>query len=629
MYLLIVFLPLVGSIAAGVFSRVIGEKGAIIISTSLVGLGGVLSIYSFYEVGICGNKVRVEVLEWVKSEVFIAKWGLLFDSLTVVMLVVVMVVSTLVHLYASEYMEGDPHRGRFFSYLSLFTFFMLILVCGDNYLQLFVGWEGVGLCSYLLINFWYTRIQANKAAIQAMLVNRVGDVGLALGIGLIYKEFKSVEYEVVFSVAPEVGKGGMIWIIGILLLIGAVGKSAQLGLHTWLPNAMEGPTPVSALIHAATMVTAGVYLLGRSSPLLEYGGESMWIVTIVGGVTALFAGTTGLLQNDLKRVIAYSTASQLGYMVFACGLSGYDVGIFHLGNHAFFKALLFLSAGVIIHGMGDEQDMRRMGGLGRIMPYTYAMMMIGSMALMGIPFLTGYYSKDVILEIAYATGGFTGMFAYGLGTAGAFFTAFYSMRLLHLTFLSRTSSSKVVMEGVGEGSWRMLLPLFILCVGSIFVGYVMKDMIIGVGTDFWNNAIFVHPEKLVMLEAEFLPTSVKWFPVLVSLGGVIGAWIVYSYGEGGLYRAKRVSIGRKLYIFLNRKWYFDIVYREWISQGTLKMGYRSTYNVVDKGVLEMVGPRGISEAVYKGGYGVSRVQSGNIYHYVLVMIIGILVFIGV
>jgi len=390
-------------------------------------------------------------------------------------------------------MAYDPHLPRFLSYLSLFTFFMLILVTADNFVQMFVGWEGVGLCSYLLINFWFTRIQANKAAIKAMILNRIGDFGLVLGILIIFVEYKAVDYATVFAITPIfIDKlfnflnfdCDLISIICFFLFVGAVGKSAQLGLHTWLPDAMEGPTPVSALIHAATMVTAGVFLIARSSPLFEYTPSILGLVTILGACTAFFAATVGLLQNDLKRVIAYSTCSQLGYMVFACGLSNYSVGVFHLVNHAFFKALLFLGAGSIIHAVADEQDMRKMGGLKKLVPFTYSMMVIGSLALIGFPFLTGFYSKDVILEIAFGKYTLEGHFSYILGSVGAFLTAFYSTRLLYLTFLSSPNGHRAVISTAYDSSYQITISLFLLGIPSVLMGFYTKDMIIGFGSDF-------------------------------------------------------------------------------------------------------------------------------------------------
>ena len=406
MYLSIIFLPLMGSTLSGLFGRFLTPKGAAFITILCMGLACLISVALFFEVGFSGSPCYIKLSPWLDCEMFDACWGFYFDSLTVSMCFTVTLISTLVHLYSTSYMSHDPHQPRFMAYLSLFTFFMLMLITADNFIQLFLGWEGVGLCSYLLINFWFTRLQANKAAIKAMVINRVGDVGLALGVFSIFVVFKTCDYSVVFSLVPHVVgitynflgfEVDAISAIGLLLFVGAVGKSAQIGLHTWLPDAMEGPTPVSALIHAATMVTAGVYLIIRCSPLYEYSGIALTVITVFGALTAFIAGTIGLVQNDLKKVIAYSTCSQLGYMVFACGLSNYSVSMFHLINHAYFKALLFLSAGSVIHALNDEQDMRRMGGLLQVLPYTYVMILIGSLALMGFPFLTGFYSKDVIL----------------------------------------------------------------------------------------------------------------------------------------------------------------------------------------------------------------------------------------
>jgi NADH-ubiquinone oxidoreductase chain 5 len=390
-------------------------------------------LFIFYEVAFLGCFVYIKLSPWINSDILNIDWGFMFDSLTISMCVIVTFISLLVHLYSMEYMAHDPHLSRFMSYLSLFTFFMLILVTADNFIQMFVGWEGVGLCSYLLINFWFTRIQANKAAIKAMLINKVGDFCLLIAIFLIFVNYKALDYATVSALTPfftdktlDFLNLNLLSVIGIFLFLGATSKSAQLGLHTWLPDAMEGPTPVSALIHAATMVTAGVFLIIRNSFIYEYIHNVLELITIIGALTALFASTAGLLQNDLKRVIAYSTCSQLGYMIFACGLSCYSVGFFHLSNHAFFKALLFLGAGSVIHAVSDEQDMRKMGSLKKVLPFTYSMIIIGSLALIGFPFLTGFYSKDLILEVAYGKFSVQGYFSYFLGTIGAFFTAFYS-----------------------------------------------------------------------------------------------------------------------------------------------------------------------------------------------------------
>jgi proton-translocating NADH-quinone oxidoreductase chain L len=546
------------------------------------------------------------------------------------MLVVVTTVSTLVHLYSVGYMGEDPHVPRFMSYLSLFTFFMLILVTADNFLQMFIGWEGVGLCSYLLINFWFARLQANKAAIKAMLVNRVGDFGLALGMLVVFYNCGTLDYATVFAMAPhlstvEVFCGlDVITVAGLLLFVGAVGKSAQLGLHTWLPDAMEGPTPVSALIHAATMVTAGVFLLARSSPLLEWTPTALGVITLFGAMTAFFAATTGLLQNDLKRVIAYSTCSQLGYMVFACGVSGYSVGVFHLANHAFFKALLFLSAGSVIHALADEQDLRRMGGLVKVVPFTYAMMAIGSLALMGIPFLTGFYSKDAILETAAASFVLPGSFAYCLGAAAAFCTAFYSTRLVALGFLTGPNGFKKHFEGAHESPWTMLLPLAILSVGSVYVGFIGKDFAIGAGTDFWGNAIFVHPAHGAPVDAEWIPHFLKVAPTICGLSGGALAFFLYQSHSESLVRFKLDNVGA--YAFLNRKWLWDKVYNECIAAPVLHHGYWSTFKAIDRGLIELMGPYSIVNLTYSHTTAVNRWSSGFLYHILLCLLVAVSLF---
>jgi len=633
MYLNIVFLPFMGSFFSGLFGRFLGPFGAGILTTSCVISSLFISFFAFYEVGLSESPCYVKLLTWFNSEYLCADWGFQFDGLTVVMLIVVTFISSLVHLYSTEYMFHDPHLPRFMSYLSLFTFFMLILVTADNFIQLFVGWEGVGLCSYLLINFWFTRIQANKAAIKAMIVNRVGDFGLALGIFSIYITFNSVEYSTVFALVPLFEADvlcflgfecHLLTLIGVLLFIGAVGKSAQLGLHTWLPDAMEGPTPVSALIHAATMVTAGVFLLARCSPIFEYAPNALFIVTLVGSMTAFFAATTGLLQNDLKRVIAYSTCSQLGYMIFACGVSNYSAGVFHLANHAFFKALLFLGAGSVIHAVADEQDMRRMGGLKRLVPFTFAVMSIGSFALMGFPFLTGFYSKDVILEVAFAKYSTAGHFAYWLGTFAAFFTAFYSMRLSFLTFLSEPNGFKPVIIGAHDSPIKMALPLFLLAFPSIFIGYLSRDLFIGLGTGFWNNAIFVFPTNLNIIDAEFASQFFKLLPVCLSMTGASLALFLYTFSSKDLYLLKTSLIGRKLYNFLNRKWFFDKFYNEYVNQIFLNFGYHVSYKTIDRGFIEMVGPFGLSQTVLKKSHLLSNLQTGSVYDYALWMFVGLL-----
>ena len=632
MYLLIVLLPLLGSIAAGLFGRFLGFRGAAIITVSCVLASSFLSCIAFYEVALSGSPCYLKLAPWFFSEMFDASWGFYFDSLTVVMLIVVTFVSTLVHIYSISYMSGDPHIPRFMCYLSIFTFFMLMLVTADNFIQMFFGWEGVGLASYLLISFWFTRLQASKSSIKAMLVNRIGDFGLALGIMALFSVFKTVDFSSIFACAPQFAGTSFIFCnfkvdtlntICILLFIGAVGKSAQLGLHTWLPDAMEGPTPVSALIHAATMVTAGVFMIARCSPLFEYAPTALTVVTIVGAMTCFFAATTGIVQNDLKRVIAYSTCSQLGYMVFACGISNYSVGVFHLMNHAFFKALLFLSAGSVIHALSDEQDMRKMGGVVQLLPFTYAMMLIGSFSLAGFPFLTGFYSKDVILELAYAKYTISGNFAYWLGSICVLFTSYYSFRLLFLTFLSPTAAYKNSVAHTHDAPPIMALPLILLAFGSIFVGYLCKDMMIGLGSNFWGNSIFILPKNILLLESEYIPQSQKFLPLFFTVLGLFLAFIVNYTNTKQTYILKTSWLGNKLYYMFNKRWFFDKVYNDFIGQKALSFGYNTSFKTLDKGIFEILGPFGISILFQRFTSHISKLQSGMIYHYALVMLIGL------
>jgi proton-translocating NADH-quinone oxidoreductase chain L len=623
MLLNIILLPLCGFLGGSLFGRFLG-KGTAILTTILTFTSFVISFFTLIDVINSGNVYIVFLKDWVHSEDLIINWAFCFDSLTCIMIVVVTFISSLVHLYSTEYMELDPHLPRFMSYLSLFTFFMLILVTADNFLQMFVGWEGVGVSSYLLINFWFTRIQANKAAIKAMLVNRVGDFFLLLGMFTIYVNFGSLDYETVFNNVSLISKNSFYFLgyqinsidlICTFLFLGAMGKSAQIGLHTWLPDAMEGPTPVSALIHAATMVTAGVFLITRSSYFFENSTFGSSLVIVVGSMTAFFAATTGLFQNDMKRVIAYSTCSQLGYMVFACGLSGYEVGMFHLSNHAFFKALLFLAAGSVIHAVSDEQDMRKMGGLKNTLPLTYAVILIGSLALTGFPFLAGFYSKDIILEIAAMTYTSVGQFAYILGLLAAFCTAFYSMRLLFLVFLSNPNGNKKVILNVHEGTWRMTLPLFLLGLLSIFVGYLTKDLFIGFGNYFWNTSIFVLPKNYIMSDIEFLNIEFKLLPLIITLLGLLSAYCVYAFGVFKFFQIKTDKTFKTLAAFFNKKWYFDRIYNEFIVQSTLKSSYYYFYQDVDRGLIEKIGPSGISESINLFAKNIKQYQTGQVLNY--------------
>lgn len=633
MYLLIVILPLLGSITAGGFGRLLGFRGAALITTSCVFISFLCSTLAFYEVALCASPVYIHCAGWFFCEMFDASWGFWFDSLTVVMLIVITSISTLVHLYSISYMAGDPHIPRFMSYLSIFTFFMLMLVTADNFIQMFLGWEGVGLASYLLINFWFTRLQANKSAIKAMLVNRVGDFGLALGIFGIFNIFKTVDFATVFACAAQMKDqvtyiAGFpfhaLTIIGILLFVGAIGKSAQLGLHTWLPDAMEGPTPVSALIHAATMVTAGVFMVSRCSPLFEYAPDALVVITFVGAMTCFFAATTGLVQNDLKRVIAYSTCSQLGYMVLACGISHYSVGVFHLMNHAFFKALLFLSAGSIIHALSDEQDVRKMGGMAQMLPLTYAMMLIGSLALVGFPFLTGFYSKDLILEVAYSKYTISGNFAYWLGSICVLFTSYYSFRALFLAFIAPTNAYLSSVKNIHEAPILLALPLIILAFGSIFVGYVAKDMMVGLGTDFWGNALVQHPQYSCI--SEFIPQFHRNLPLILTFSGALLAYVVNVMNA---LPVQTLKTGRPVYVFLNQRWLFDKVYHDFIAKKAFDFGYETSFKSFDKGLLEIVGPTGIMRTFGNLLTEIRNLQSGFVYHYALLMLIGLTMFISI
>jgi NADH-ubiquinone oxidoreductase chain 5 len=625
MYITILIFPLLSALFSGFGGRVFGSKGISIFSTCCVFFAFILSLFFFFEVVFFGKLVCFSMFSWITSSYLFIDWGFLFDSLTAAMLIVVTAISVLVHTYSISYISADPHLNRFISYLSLFTFFILILVTADNFLQMFVGWEGVGLCSYLLINFWFTRIQANKAAIKAMLVNRVGDFGLSLGIFLVFLEYGSLDYSVVFSLVPFSQTKSFFFfffefdtltLITSFLFIGAIGKSAQVGLHTWLPDAMEGPTPVSALIHAATIVTAGVFLLVRCSPLFEFAPVTLKIITVFGAITAFFAATTGLVQNDIKKVIAYSTCSQLGYMVFSCGISSYGVGLFHLSNHALFKALLFLTAGSVIHAIHDEQDIRKIGGLANILPFSYAIMLLGSLALLGFPFLSGFYSKDIILEMAFGSYTNTGHFAYNLGVFTAFFTAFYSIRLLFLTFLSKPRGFKKSYETAHEADFAITIPLFVLSIGSVFFGYLIKDMFIGFGSNFFVSSVFLHPSNIFTSDSEFIPLWVKLVPLLFSLFGFFSSFLLYSFFKADLFFLKTSVFGLPLYVFLNRKWFFDKVYTEVVTQPFMVFSFRYSYQFIDKGVLEWFGPFGLGLFVYGQATQVSKYQTGSIFHYI-------------
>jgi NADH-ubiquinone oxidoreductase chain 5 len=630
MYFLVVFLPLLSSVLTGLFGFLVGGKGAIRISIRIMALSSFISLFIFYEVALGGCVCSLTLFKWVDLELFQVSWRFLFDPLTVSLLLAVSLVSTLVHVFSSEYLGEDPHVIRFMSYISLFTFFMLVLITSDNFLTLFTGWEGVGLCSFLLINFWFTRLQANKSAVKAMVANRIGDLSLTLGMLSVFFIFKSLEYSLVFSLAPYTSllqisflgySASCLNVIGVFFFIGGVGKSAQMGLHIWLPDAMEGPTPVSALIHAATMVTAGVFLLARSSLLLEFAEFTLFSIALLGSGTSFFAATVGLVQNDIKRVIAYSTCSQLGYMVFACGLSSYSVGIFHLFNHAFFKALLFLGAGSVIHSLTDEQDMRRAGGLRNLLPFSYVALLIGSLSLMGFPFLTGFYSKDLVIEFSYCNYTFKGFFSFWLGSLSAVFTAFYSTRLLIYVFLYRTSLQKNVLKNVTENSNLIKVSLEILLFGSIFMGYLLRDLFVGSGTPFWQNSLFVLPKSCACVNSEFIPLKVKLLPVGCSLLGFYCAFVLLfmliKFLEDPAFNKGSILY----YTFLSRKWFFDKVYSEAISQYFLNLCYSVSFKLLDKGFLEFFGPKGLAELIFKESSLLSMIQGGSHQRYAFVFVL--------
>ena len=631
-YKAIVFLPLFGAIAAGLLSLRKLDGAAITASVSGVCLSFILSCFAFGSVALGGEQVIFEVARWIGSGDFQAHWTLRFDTLTAVMLIVVTGVSSCVHIYSIGYMHHDKAIARFMAYLSLFTFAMLMLVTADNLVQLFFGWEGVGVASYLLIGFWYHKESAHTAAMKAFVVNRVGDFGFVLGILAIFALTGSVSFDAIFASIADY-QPAMITIFGlplpalevvsVLLFIGAMGKSAQLGLHTWLPDAMEGPTPVSALIHAATMVTAGVFLVCRMSPVIEYAPVALDIITLVGALTAIFAATVGMTQFDIKRVIAYSTCSQLGYMFFAAGVSAYPAAMFHLTTHAFFKALLFLGAGSVIHALSNEQDLRKMGGIWRQVPVTYVMMWIGSLALAGFPFFAGFYSKDMILEAAYGAHTGMGMLAFWLGCAAALLTAFYSWRLLILAFHGTPRASDEVMAHVHESPNVMTLPLVPLALGAIFAGWMGYDLFVGHHwQDFWGASIFILPSHDAMEAAHHVPTWVKLLPIGLATAGVVGAYIAYV-------RLPWLPIsvaGRAgaLYRFLFNKWYFDELYDRIFVGPAVRIG-RLLWVRGDKGVIDHYGPDGLSALVARLSGRLVQMQTGYVYHYAFAMMIGVVV----
>ncbi len=633
----VVFLPLLGAIIAGFFGRALGDRASQVVTCTLLVASTLIAWFLFWDIALMGNTRTVEIGSWVQVGSFDFEWALRMDALTAVMLIVVTTVSAVVHVYSIGYMNEDTSIPRFFSYLSLFTFFMLMLVTADNFVQLFLGWEGVGLCSYLLIGFWYDRPSANAAAIKAFIVNRVGDFGFALGLFAIFVVFDSVRYDDVFAAVPGQAEATLTFLswelpaittICLLLFIGAMGKSAQLFLHTWLPDAMEGPTPVSALIHAATMVTAGVFMVCRMSPIFEYSETALAVVAIIGAATAFFAATVALTQNDIKRVIAYSTCSQLGYMFFAIGVSAYSAAMFHLLTHAFFKALLFLGSGAVIHAMSGEQDMRKMGGIWRKIPITYAYMWIGSLALAGVGIpgvfgFAGFYSKDLILESAFAANSAVGMIAFSLGIAAALMTAFYSWRLIFMTFHGTPRGDAETQAHVHEAPKIMWAPLLVLAAGSVIAGAVFYNALVGNGMEaFWGDSILVLAGHESIEAAHDVPLWVKWLPLALAAGGIGLAWLMYIRYPGIAPVLARVL--RPLYLFSYNKWYFDEIYDRLLVRPAFYLG-RGLWKAGDGAVIDGAGPDGIAGAVLGIARRAGALQSGYLYHYAFAMLIGVVV----
>ena len=605
MFLLILYLPALSFLFCCFWGRGLGYKGVKTLPNILLGLSCLTSVLIFKEVVVYSSNYNLNMLSWFDLGLLHNSFTFHIDAITSSMLILVTSVSFLVHLFSISYMDGDPHLPRFMSYLSLFTFFMIILVTANNLIQLFIGWEGVGLCSYLLINFWYSRIQANKAAIKAMVINKIGDVGLLLGIIMLWFTSGSLSINTVIPLSGLIVHEQILNWVNFLLLIGVIGKSAQIGLHMWLPDAMEGPTPVSALIHAATMVTAGVFLIIRVSPLFEKTPFILLLVILLGSLTAFLSATIGLVQSDLKKVIAYSTCSQLGYMVLICGFSHYDSGLFHLVNHGFFKALLFLSAGSVIHAVADEQDMRRMGHMKTYLPLSYSCVFIGSISLMGLPFLTGFYSKDLLIELLYFKHYLS--FSLWLGLGAAFLTAFYSCRLIFLSFIARPQFNRNIIKVVHEGSLSLITPLIILTFCSVSAGFLFQNFL------------------LVNMKPVMIPTLNKFYPLVFSLGAC-GIFLTLVWLVNHLWILILKPIWLKLYSLFVRAWYFDQVLNRLMSLPVLRTGFGVTYKLLDNQLLEVLGPKLVSNKLPSMSNSLSNYHSGRMASYTFGFLFFVLLF---
>lgn len=631
--LLVVFLPLLGFILAGGLGEKLGDRFSQITTCGLMGLSTTFAAILFFQMGLKEETLVIPLFTWIHIELFDVSWGLLLDSLSLVMIAVVTLISFMVHVYSIGYMKEDPGIPRFMGYLSFFTFFMLTLVTAPNFLQMFFGWEGVGLCSYFLIGYWYDRERANAAAIKAFLMNRIGDIGFVLGFILIFSIFGTIDFQGVFELVENHQEETVTFLNGhfhaltlasFLLFIGAMGKSAQIGLHTWLPDAMEAPTPVSALIHAATMVTAGVFLVVRISPILEYAPLAREFITLIGTVTAVMAATIACVQNDIKRIIAYSTCSQLGYMFMAAGVSAYSASMFHLTTHAFFKALLFLGAGSVIHAMSGENNIQKMGGTWRFIPVTYVAMWVGSLALAGIPFFSGFYSKDIIIDADWVAPLALGKFAFFGAIFTVVLTAFYVWRLLLLTFNGKPRADEVIMGHIHESPLIMLLPIAVLAIGAVFSGTFLDPLFVGEETTFWGTSIFVLPQDEVIKAAHHVEWWVDWVPTFIALVGIGIAYYFYSYKT--LWPEKLSQTFKGLYAFLFNQWYFDKLYNGLFVNPTLKTA-DVLWKEGDQEIIDGLGPNGIGDLSLKSGGILCRLQTGYVYHYAFAMIVGVVLMI--
>ena len=626
MYLAVVILPLLGSIICGFFGRKVGVRGSQFIASLLIMIVTLIAIIIFNEIVLNETVVSIFTIRWIDTEWLNVAWGFNFDSLTASMLIPVLLISFLVHIYSIGYMSHDPHNQRFFSYLSLFTFMMIILVTANNFLLMFVGWEGVGVCSYLLVNFWYTRIAANQSSMSAFLTNRVGDCLLTLGMFAILWTFGNLDYSTVFSLAPFTNENA-ITLIGVCLLIGAMAKSSQIGLHVWLPLAMEGPTPVSALIHAATMVTAGVYLLMRTSPLIEYSSTVLILCLWVGSITTIFSSLIGLFQQDIKKVIAYSTMSQLGMMVIAIGLSSYNLALFHLVNHAFYKGLLFLGAGAVIHSVSDNQDFRKYGGLISFLPLTYTVMLLASLSLVAFPFMTGFYSKDFILESTFGQWNYSSIAVYFIAVIGAMFTTLYSIKVLYLTFIANPSGPMINYKNAHEGNIYMTLPLVILSLFSVFFGYIFKDIFIGLGTGVFNdNSIFIHPIHEITIDTEFAVNNIfKLLPFILTLLLSIITLYILEFIPTLLIHIKLNKLGYHIFSFFSLRFNIELIYNKFIARLLLDIGGQTT-KVLDRGSIEHIGPYGLGKLLFSLSKFLGKLDTGIVTSYALYIVISLILY---